>query len=89
MATKGPELKVQPFDIHGDRLTLGKRWERWMERFERDLTYNGCDPSEKDKAKTCQMALLIYAGMDVEDLHDMLPDVPKPADIDDADWTVY
>ena len=89
MATKGPELKVQPFDIHGDRLTLGKRWERWMERFERDLTYNGCDPSEKDKAKTCQMALLIYAGMDVEDLHDTLPDVPKPADIDDADWTVY
>ena len=37
MARKGPKLKILPFDTHGDRLDLGKRWERWMERFERDL----------------------------------------------------
>ncbi|CAB3977109.1 Hypothetical predicted protein [Paramuricea clavata] len=36
-ATKGPKLKVLPFDPHGDRLDLGKRWEKWFERFERDL----------------------------------------------------
>ncbi|CAB3988503.1 Hypothetical predicted protein [Paramuricea clavata] len=37
MATKGPKLKILPFDPHGDRLNLGKRWERWLEKFERDL----------------------------------------------------
>ena len=47
MATKGPKLKVLPFDPHGDRLGLGKRWEKWFERLERDLKYNDCDPSEQ------------------------------------------
>lgn len=66
-ATKGPKLKVLPFDPHGDRLDLGKRWEKWFERFERDLKYNGCDPSKTPEI--AKMALLIYAGTEVEDLH--------------------
>ena len=87
MATKGPKLKVLPFDPHGDRLDLGKRWEKWVERFERDLKYNGCDPSEQPEV--ARMALLIYAGTEVEDLHDTLPVPVKPEDITTAQWTVY
>ena len=64
MATKGPKLKVLPFDPHGDRLDLGKRWEKWVERFERDLRYNGCDPSEQPEV--ARMALLIYAGTEIK-----------------------
>ena len=41
-----------------------------MERFERDLKYNGCDPDEAGNSQTAQMALLIYAGSQVEDIHD-------------------
>ena len=87
MATKGPKLKVLPFDPHGDRLDLGKRWEKWVERFERDLKYNGCDPSEQPEV--ARMALLIYAGTEVEDLHDTLPVPVKPEGITTAQWTVY
>ena len=65
MSSKGPKLKVLPFDPHGDRLDLGKRWEKWFERFERDLKYNGCDPSKTPEI--AKMALLIYAGTEVED----------------------
>ena len=87
MATKGPKLKVLPFDQHGDRLDLGKRWEKWVERFERDLKYNGCDPSEQPEV--ARMALLIYSGTEVEDLHDTLPVPVKPEGITTAQWTVY
>eukprot|EP00794_Sanderia_malayensis_P016534 gene16534-18212_t len=86
-STKGPKLKVLPFDLHGDRLDLGKRWDKWFERFERDLKYNGCDPSEKPNV--ARMALLIYAGTDVEDLHDTLPDPVKPEGMTNAQWTDY
>ena len=37
----------------------------------------------------CQMALLIYAGTAVEDLHDTLADVQRPADIAEQDWSAY
>ena len=87
-ATKGPKLKVLPFDPHGDhRLDLGKRWEKWFERFERDLKYNGCDPSKTPEI--AKMALLIYAGTEVEDLHDTLPEPGRPEGIEETDWTVY
>lgn len=89
MATKGSKLKITPFDPHGDRLNLGKRWERWLERFERDLKYNGCDPSDKENSETAQMALLIYAGPQVEDIHDSLPSPTKPASVNTTDWTDY
>ncbi|XP_028415679.1 uncharacterized protein K02A2.6-like [Dendronephthya gigantea] len=86
-ATKGPKLKVLPFDPHGDRLDLGKRWEKWFEWFERDLKYNGCDPSKTPEI--AKMALLIYAGTDVENLHDTLPEPGRPDGVEEADWTVY
>ena len=89
MASKGPKLKILPFDTHGDRLDLGKRWERWMERFERDLKYNGCDPDEAGNSQTAQMALLIYAGPQVEDIHDSLPLPTKPANVTSTQWTDY
>ncbi len=59
MATKGPKLKILPFGPHGELLSLGKRWERWLERFERDLKYNG----DAENSETAQMALLIYAPL--------------------------
>ena len=77
MATKGLKLKVLPFHPHGDRLDLGKRWETWFKRFERDLKYNGCNPSEQPE-EVARTALLIYAGIEVEDLHDPLPVPVKP-----------
>jgi hypothetical protein len=89
MATKGPKLKILPFDPHGDRLNLGKRWERWLERFERDLKYNGCDPNEAENSETEQMALLIYAGIQVEDIHDSLPSPTRPSSVSNEQWTEY
>ena len=89
MGSKGPKLKIQPFDLQGERLTLGKRWERWLERFERDLSYNGIDPEHNDNSSVCQMALLIYSGESVEDLHDTLAEVRKPDGVTDTNWTEY
>ena len=59
MATKGPKLKILPFDPHGDRLNLGKRWERWLERFERDLKYYGYDPNEAENSEIALMIKLL------------------------------
>jgi hypothetical protein len=89
MATKGLKLKILPFDPHGDRLNLGKRWERWLERFERDLEYNGCDPDEAENSETAQMALLIYAGIQVEDIHDSLPSPTRPSSVSSEQWAEY
>ncbi len=85
--SKGPKLKTLPFEPHGDRLDLGKRWEKWLDRFERELRYNGVD--EKVNAEVAQMALLIYVGHEVEDIHDSLPEPVKPEGTADADWNAY
>ena len=87
MTTKGPKLKIQPFDMHGDRLDMGKRFEKWMDRFERELEYNGV--STEENSRVARMALLIYVGSDVEDLHETLPDPVKPEGETDAQWTEY
>ena len=76
VAAKGPKLKISPFDVFGERLDLGKRWKKWMDRFTRELKYNGTDPA--DKPDMAQMAILIYAGADVEDIHDSLAEPVKP-----------
>ena len=76
--SRGPKLKIGLFDPYGDRLDLGKRWEKWIECFERDLRYNGVNPDLSTSSDTAQMALLIYAGPEVEDTHDSLPDPAKP-----------
>ena len=57
MAEKGPKLKIERFDVHGDRLDLGRQFEKWIDRFEREIKYNGVDLAEK--ADMAQMALLI------------------------------
>jgi len=87
MTTRGPKLKITPFEPHGERLDLGRRWEKWTERFQRELLYNGINKQEK--AETAQMALLIYAGNEVEDIHDSLPDPVKPEGVTDVQWTEY
>lgn len=89
MTTKGPKLKTEPFDTSGDRLTVGRSWQRWFERFECDLVYNGVDPAVTDNSRICLMALLIYAGPAVEDLHDSLAETRKPVEVEAADWTDY
>ena len=87
--SRGPKLKIGLFDPHGDRFDLGKRWEKWLERFERDLKYNGVDSSLPVNSEKSQMALLIYAGPEVEDIHDSLPTPVKPEGLDDENWTEY
>ena len=89
MATKGPKLKVSPFEMAGDRLSLGRKWKKWLDRFERDLLYNGIDAANKDNSAMCHMALLMHVGGDVEDLHDVLADVQKPAAVAAGDCTAY
>ena len=87
MAEKGPKLKILPFDINGDRLDIGRLWFRWLERFERELLYQGVDTGAKPAL--AKAALLIYGGPDVEDIHDSLPDTTKPENVAAADWTHY
>ena len=87
MAQKGPKLKIQQFDITSNRLDCGRLWNRWIERFERDLLYQGVIKGEKpDLARA---ALLIHAGVEVEDIHDSLPEVPKPENFTDGQWNNY
>ena len=78
MAAKGSKLKIQSFDISGDRLSLGRSWQKWIDRFERELLYNGVDASNTDNSAVCQIALFIYARSVVEDLHDSLADIQRP-----------
>ena len=87
--SRGPKLKIGLFDPYGDRLDLGKRWEKWIERFERDLKYNRVNPDLPTSSDTAQMALLIYAGPEVEDIHDSLPDPVKPETVSADNWTEY
>ena len=87
--SKGPKLKIQLFDVHGDRLDLAKRFEKWIERFERDMEYNRFFPDIAANGKKARLALLIYAGNEVEDLHDTLPDPMKPEGITNEEWTSY
>ena len=84
---KGPKLKIVPFEVHGSRLDIGKRWQKWLTRFERELKYSGIDPSEK--SEMAQMALLIHVGTEAEDIHDSLPDPVKPEETEQAQWTAY
>ena len=76
MATKGPKLKISPFDVHGSRLDLGKRWQKWLTRFERELKYSGIKLNTD--SELAQMALLKYVGTEAEDIHDSLPNPVKP-----------
>ena len=87
MAQKGPKLKISPFDVTGDRLDIGRLWSRWLERFERELLYQGVDSTAKPAL--AKAALLIHAGVAVEDIHDSLPDVTKPEGVDAVAWTEY
>ena len=87
MDTKGPKLKITPFDIHGSRLDIGKRLKKWLTRFERELRYSGVDISSK--SEIAQMALLIYVGTEAEDIHDSLPDTVKPENVAADNWNVY
>ena len=51
------------------------------------MKYNGVDLNAK--ADLAQMAFLIYAGPDVEEIHETLVDPPKPEGMDDNRWTSY
>ena len=51
VSTKGQQLKIQLFDVHGDRLDMRKRFEKCIERFERNMVYNGCSPDDIANAK--------------------------------------
>ena len=87
MAQKGPKLKIAPFDVTAERLDIGRLWSRWLERFEREIEYQGVDIVAKPNV--ARAALLIHAGVDVEDVHDSLPDITKPEGTPDANWTSY
>ena len=89
MASKGPKLRCLPFDPHGDRVYLGKRWEKWLECFERELYYNGVDPNESVNSGIARMAKLMHVDYEVEDIHDTLPENVKPKGVDDEHWMEY
>ena len=84
MAEKGPKLKILPFDVTTSRLEAGRAWNRWIDRFERDLAYNGVDQAAKPQI--AKAALLIYGGQELEDLHDTLPEATKPEGMTDQIW---
>ena len=84
MAEKGPKLKILPFDVTTSRLEAGRAWKRWIDRFERDLAYNGVDAAAKPQI--AKAALLIYGGQELEDLHDTLPEATKPENMSDQVW---
>ena len=98
MATRGPKLQISPFDVTEDRLYCGRLWSRWVERFERELIYNRVEVSTNpDLARA---AILIHAFdplvaisiskiIALEDIHDSLPDMVKPENIETASWTSY
>ena len=85
----GPKLRIGLFDPYGDRLDLGKRWEKWIKHFERDLKYNGVNPDLSTSSDTAQMALLMYTGLEVEDIGDSLLDPVKPETISANEWIEY
>ena len=89
MSTPGPKLRIAPFEPYVDGLHVGKRWKEWMECFERELKYNGVNPDTPASSETAKMALLIYAGVDVKDIHDSLPTPVKPVAVRTIDWTEY
>ena len=43
----------------------------------------------EEDPETAQMALLIYVGHEVEDIHDSLPEPTKPTSIAAKNWTIY
>ena len=53
------------FEPHGGKLDLGKRQQRCLQRFERELKYNSVDPTLTTHSKTAKMALLNYVGTEV------------------------
>ena len=83
---KGPKLRIPPFDHEGDRFAVGSQWKKWIDRFERELCYNGLSITSTQHADLCQMALLIHVGPRVEEIHDSLPSPVPPLG---ETWTVY
>ena len=53
------------------------------------MKYNRCFLESETNAGMTQMALLIYAGSDVEDLNDSLPEPVKPKGDVYIHWTTY
>ena len=72
MATALPEFPS--FDINCDQTSLSQRWKKWIARFENLLL--AMDISEPKRKKAL---LLHYAGQDVHDIFDTLPEPPADA----------
>ena len=60
------------FDTSGSRSSQSVRWKKWLERWEEFMIGLGIDDVEDDRRK--KALLLHYAGKDVHDIFDTLPD---------------
>ncbi|KAK9685298.1 hypothetical protein QE152_g38154 [Popillia japonica] len=63
---------IQPLEIHNDPSTLGKRWRKWINRFEIFIIAANITEEERKRAM-----LLHLIGEDAFDLYQSLPD-PTP-----------
>ena len=67
-----------PFDVHADG-NAGPRWQKWLGRLERMLI--GMNITV---AKRKRVLLLHYAGPDVDEIFDTLPNTGNDSDYDTA-----
>ena len=63
-----------PFDVHVDG-NVGPRWKKWLTRFERLLIATNITETKQQRA-----LLLHYAGPDVDEIFDTLPDTGEDKD---------
>ena len=64
-----PPFKV--FDVNEDPMSLGPKWESWIDEFQNLMLALGVEDKKRMKA-----LLLYYAGRDVHDIYKTLTDVP-------------
>ena len=76
MANNIPDFP--PFNVHLDS-NAGPRWEKWLKRVERLFIGMNLDDKKQKRA-----LLLHYAGPDVDDIFDTLPDTGENDDYDTA-----
>ena len=77
LLTKIDDLSsVKPFDPHGDPLSVGRRWQRWMKSFSLYTDSKGLIiQADKDDNKVQRRALLLHsAGEDIQEIFETLPD---------------
>ena len=72
MATGLPSIFIQPFDVLGDPTTQTARWKKWVSKLQNFLVAHNITDADQKKS-----ILLLYAGDQVSDIYDIIPDADK------------